>query len=153
MEVYHAEMKIHRCIGILLNQKGLPINTDMFLKLGQIKIRQIENLEKIFLLIDLPLGGKNNLIIDPLVEKCINFIPRLSQNKESLYQVSQIMLSINAIIHSSYTWMAFKAIHSNLEELESLLSANLDMETEIGDNLMQWSIRFDNRNERIQKII
>ncbi|MFD2036693.1 DUF892 family protein [Belliella marina] len=143
MEIYHGEMKILKCVNSLKPRHENPLLSDLLLKYSHVKSQQIENLGKIFLIIDLPLEGKKSPIIDFLVDECVRYKSLFPQNFEGHYHLSQTLLAINVVVQNSYSWISDMVQDSNLEDLSELVTANLELENNVGIQLMDWSTSFD----------
>ncbi|QDH80350.1 hypothetical protein FKX85_15415 [Echinicola soli] len=139
MEVYQGEMKLLKCINILRihNDRWLPDQLLANFQLG--KAIQIENLEKIFLLIDLPVGGKKNALMDFLLDQCFDYGANSDGRSQNYFQLSQVILAINSLVHFSYRWMEETAKQLQQKEVFPLLAENLRIEGEIGNKLIAWS--------------
>ncbi|WP_162633268.1 hypothetical protein [Echinicola strongylocentroti] len=139
MEVHQGEMKLLKCINILRihNDRWLPDQLLANFQLG--KAIQIENLHKTFLLIDLPIGGKKNILMDFLLDQCFAHGTSTNGLPQDHFQLSQAILAINSMVQFSYRWMEEIARQLNQTEALPLLKENLRIENEIGNRLMAWS--------------
>lgn len=138
MEVYQGEMKLLKCINILRIHHDRWLPNQLLAHFQLAKSIQIENLQKVFLLLDVPVGGKRNVLMDFMIGQCFGHGNQYQGKSPDQFQLSQVILAINALVKLSYEWMEKVVQHQ--KEILPLLVENLRIESEIGNKLLDWSL-------------
>jgi ferritin-like metal-binding protein YciE len=128
MELYYWEMKMLETLTLLQTASDSPILQKKIAMYHIKKGEQVENLQQIFILLDLPIAGKKCNMISLLLESCEELTNERSvANDDQLYGM---LLTISHFNQTSYNWLISLSSNLQIMDIELCLTANLTMEQE-----------------------
>lgn len=128
MELYYWEMKMLETLTLLQSSSDSSVLQKKIAMYHIRKGEQVENLQQIFILLDLPIAGKKCNMITLMLESCEELTnDRSVANDDQIYSM---LLTISHFNQTSYNWLISLSENLQMPDIQFCLNANLTMEQE-----------------------
>ena len=130
MELYQGEMRLLEEL-VTLQEAVITASTKKIIAQYQRnKGDQVENLQQVFVLLDLPISGKNNRITDIMLEECQR-LTMMGKNIINDFAIGNLVMKISHYNQAAYEWLFSLATKLKMLEIRVLLEENFNREKEI----------------------
>lgn len=130
MELYQAEMRLLEDLLMLQESAFTEPAIKIIAQYQRNKGNQVDNLQQVFVLLDLPISGKNSRITDVILDECRN-LSLIGKNVINDFAIGHLVMRISHYNQASYEWLFSLATKLKMEEIPRLLEQNLNHEREI----------------------
>lgn len=130
MELYQAEMRLLEELVVLQEAAYTEHTQKIIAQYHRNKGDQTDNLQQVFVLLDLPISGRNNRITDIMMEECRN-LTLISKNIINDFAIGNLVMRISHYNQAAYEWLLSLATKLQLEDIKRLLEKNFNHEKEI----------------------
>jgi ferritin-like metal-binding protein YciE len=120
MELYRAEMGLLEELVVLQEAAYTEHTKKIIAQYQRNKGDQIDNLQQVFVLLDLPISGRNNRITDIMMEECRN-LTLISKNIINDFAIGNLVMRISHYNQAAYEWLFSLATKLQLEEIKGFL--------------------------------
>ncbi len=134
MELYYWEMKMLDILALMQTaSETAPLQEKIGLYQRK-KGEQVERLQQAFLLIDMPITGKKNEMVENMLNNFTNFTG--VKNNYNDYCIYSMVLSITHFNQASYSWLLTLAAKLGYAQIEECLKKNLLIEVDFNQKLI-----------------
>jgi|GEM_PF-1912002 len=130
MELYQGEMRLLEELVVLQDAAFTDHTKRIITQYQRNKGDQIDNLQQVFVLLDLPISGKNNRITDIMLEECRS-LTLIGKNFINDFAIGNLVIKISHYNQAAYEWLFSLAPKLQMVEIRSLLEENFNREKEI----------------------
>lgn len=130
MELYQAEMRLLEELVMLQESASTEPAINIIAQYQRNKGNQVENLQQAFVLLDLPISGKNSRFNDIIIEECRN-LTLIGKNVINDFAIGHLVMRISHYNQASYEWLLSLATKLQMDGVPILLEKNFDYEREI----------------------
>lgn len=130
MELYQGEMRLLETLTLLQEASYTEQLKKVVAQYQRNKGEQVERLQQVFVLLDLPISGKNNRITDVLIEECRD-LALFGKSTINDFAIGHIVMRISHYNQACYEWLFSLAYKLQMNEIISFLEENFNSEKEI----------------------
>lgn len=130
MELYQGEMRLLEVLTVLQDAVDTVSMKKIVAQYQRNKGDQVEGLQQVFVLLDLPISGKNNRITEVMVEECNNLV-LTGKNMINDFAIGNMVMKICHYNQASYGWLLSLAVRLGMASITGFLESNFGKEKEI----------------------
>ena len=130
METYQGEMRLLEILTLLQEASCTEQLKKVVTQYQRNKGEQVERLQQVFLLLDLPISGKNNRITEVLIEECSN-LAIIGKSIINDFAIGHMVMRISHYNQAGYEWLFSLAYKLQMNEITAFLEENFNSEKEI----------------------
>ena len=130
MELYQGEMRLLEMLTLLQEASYTEQLQKVVTQYQRNKGEQVERLQQVFLLLDLPISGKNNRITEVLIEECSN-LAIIGKNIINDFAIGHMVMRISHYNQAGYEWLFSLAYKLQMNEITAFLEQNFNSEKDI----------------------
>src|SRR5690554_6762572 len=130
MELYQGEMRLLDELVALQEAVFTESTKKIITQYHRNKGDQVENLHQVFVLLDLPISGKNNPIIEMMLGECRN-LTTIGKNIINDFVIGNLVMKISHYNQATYEWLFSLATKLQMQEIRGLLESNFNREKEV----------------------
>ncbi|HLT06422.1 MAG TPA: DUF892 family protein [Cyclobacteriaceae bacterium] len=130
MELYQGEMHLLEELVGLQEAAYTQLARDIIAQYQRNKSDQVDNLQQVFVLLDLPIAGRNNPIADMMLEEG-QHLALTGKNVINDFAIGHLVMRISHYNQAAYEWLFSLATRLQLPEVKDLLEQNFQREKAI----------------------
>lgn len=130
MELYQGEMRLMEELVVLQEAAYTETARKIIAQYQRNKGDQVDNLQQVFVLLDLPIAGKRNFITDMMLEEGQS-LNLTGGNIINDFAIGNLVMRISHYNQATYEWLFSLATRLHLLEIKLLLEENFHREKEI----------------------
>ncbi len=130
MELYQGEMSFLEVLTILQDAVATEQLKKIVAQYQRNKGDQVESLQQVFVLLDLPIAGKNSRITEVMMDECKN-LALTGKNMINDFVIGHMVMKISHFNQASYEWLLTLAVRLGIASITEYLDANFRREKEI----------------------
>lgn len=130
MELYQGEMRLLEELVVLQEAAFTEFARKIIAQYQRNKGEQVDNLQQVFVLLDLPIAGKRNVIADMMLEEGRN-LTLTSGNAINDLAIGNLVMRISHYNQAAYEWLFSLATRLQMPEIKTLLEENFNREKQI----------------------
>lgn len=130
MELYQAEMRLLQDLVVLQEAAFTELARKIIAQYQRNKGDQVDNLQQVFVLLDLPVAGRRSPIADMIMEEGRN-LTLSGKNVVNDFAIGHLVMRISHYNQAAYEWLFSLATRLQLTEVKALLEQNYNREKEI----------------------
>lgn len=130
MELYQAEMRLLEDLVVLQEAASTGLARKIIAQYQRNKADQVDNLQQVFVLLDLPVAGRRSPIADMIMEEGKN-ISLSGKNVINDFAIGHLVMRISHYNQAAYEWLFSLATRLHLNDVKALLEQNYRREKEI----------------------
>lgn len=130
MELYQGEMNLLEELIILQEACSTDHMKKIVAQYQRTKGVQVERLQQVFILLDLPITGRNSRIIEIMLEECRN-LTLIGKTVINDFAIGNLVMKISHYNQAAYEWLFSLSTKLQMSEIRTLLGDNFHQEKEI----------------------
>lgn len=130
MELYHGEMRLLEELVVMQEAAFTESAKKIIAQYQRNKGDQVDNLQQVFVLLDLPIAGKRHAITDMMLEEGRS-LTLTGGNTINDFAIGNLVMRISHYTQAAYEWLFSLAIRLRMPEIKILLEENFNREKEI----------------------
>lgn len=130
MELYQGEMSLLEVLTILQEASCTDHLIKIISQYQRKKGQQVDSLQQVFILLDLPISGKNNRIMEIIVEECKD-LASIRKNIINDFAIGNMVIMISHYNQAAYEWLYSLAYKLEMQQIIPYLKDNFKLEKEI----------------------
>lgn len=127
MELYQGEMRLLEELVTLQEVAFTEHTKKIIAQYQRNKGDQVDHLQQVFVLLDLPISGKNNPVADMMLEECRN-LTLIGKNIINDFAIGHLVMRISHYNQAAYEWLFSLATRLQMVEIRGLLEENFHRE-------------------------
>ncbi|MEX2594615.1 MAG: DUF892 family protein [Anditalea sp.] len=129
MELYQGEMRLLEVLSTLQEASCTDHLKKNVSEYQRKKGEQVERLQQVFLL-DLPISGKNNRVMEVMMEECNN-LTMIGKNLINDFAIGNMIMLISHLNQAAYQWLSSLALKLEMQQIIVFFEESFNMEKEI----------------------
>lgn len=130
MELYQVEMRLLEDLVMLQESAFTQPAMKIIAQYQRNKGIQLDNLQQVFVLLDLPISGRNSPATEVILEECRN-MTLIGKNVINDFAIGHLIMRISHYNQASYEWLMSLATKLKIDGVPALLELNFNYEKEI----------------------
>jgi ferritin-like metal-binding protein YciE len=132
-EIYQAETRILDILALLHLVAKTDELKETIMVYYRTKGNQIDRIHEIFLHVDHPVKGKNNMLASNMLEFCKSIASKEKKINEA--ELAEVLMELSHFFHCEYLWLRAIAVKLSNDQIIPLLDLNLEEEWRILERL------------------
>ncbi len=130
MELYQGEMRLLEELVSLQEAAFTESAKKIINQYQRNKGDQVDNLQQVFVCLDLPISGRNSAITDMMLEECRSMALK-GKNVINDFAIGNLVMRVSHYNQAVYEWLFSLATKLEMVEIKELLKENFGREKEI----------------------